>query len=71
METTLKVLIADDHPLVLQGIRRALEASDDIEVVGEARSGEEALALVERASPTTSMSSLASSARRIPCNTSG
>ena len=51
METTLKVLIADDHPLVLQGIRRALEASDDIEVVGEARSGEEALALVERRNP--------------------
>jgi len=51
METTLKVLIADDHPLMLQGIRRALEASDDIEVVGEARSGEEALALVERRSP--------------------
>ena len=48
MDTTLRVLIADDHPLMLQGIRRALEASDDIEVVGEARSGEEALALVDR-----------------------
>jgi two-component system nitrate/nitrite response regulator NarL len=51
MDTTLRVLIADDHPLMLQGIRRALEASDDIEVVGEARSGEEALALVERRQP--------------------
>jgi DNA-binding NarL/FixJ family response regulator len=51
MEATLKVLIADDHPLMLQGIRRALEASDDIDVVGEARSGEEALALVERRQP--------------------
>jgi|SRR5947209_8880213 len=47
----MKVLIADDHPLMLQGIRRALEASDDIDVVGEARSGEELLALVERRSP--------------------
>jgi DNA-binding NarL/FixJ family response regulator len=51
MDTTLRVLIADDHPLMLQGIRRALEASDDIEVVGEARSGEETLALVERRQP--------------------
>jgi DNA-binding NarL/FixJ family response regulator len=51
MDSTLKVLIADDHPLMLQGIRRALEASDDIDVVGEARSGEEVLALVERRNP--------------------
>jgi DNA-binding NarL/FixJ family response regulator len=51
MDATLKVLIADDHPLMLQGIRRALEASDDIDVVGEARSGEEVLALVERRKP--------------------
>src|ERR1700688_759540 len=51
MDATLKVLIADDHPLMLQGIRRALEASDDIDVVGEARSGEEVLALAERRNP--------------------
>jgi DNA-binding NarL/FixJ family response regulator len=51
MDASLKVLIADDHPLVLQGIRRALEASEDIDVVGEARSGDEVLALVERRNP--------------------
>ena len=51
MEGSLKVLIADDHPLVLQGIRRTLEESEGIEVVGEARSGEELLALVERRNP--------------------
>jgi DNA-binding NarL/FixJ family response regulator len=51
MDASLKVLIADDHPLILQGIRKALEASDDIDVVGEARSGEEVLALVERRNP--------------------
>jgi DNA-binding NarL/FixJ family response regulator len=50
-ETPLKVLIADDHPLVLMGIRRTLEASEDIEVVGEAHSGPEVLALVERRGP--------------------
>jgi|SRR5437764_9032293 len=51
MDSSLKVLIADDHPLMLQGIRRALETSDDIDIVGEARSGDELLALVERRNP--------------------
>jgi two-component system, NarL family, response regulator DegU len=47
----IKVLIADDHSLVRQGLRRYLDMADDIEVVGEAANGEEAIALVERASP--------------------
>jgi DNA-binding NarL/FixJ family response regulator len=51
MNASLKVLIADDHPLMLQGIRRALEAADEIDVVGEARSGAELLALIPRRSP--------------------
>jgi DNA-binding NarL/FixJ family response regulator len=50
-DASLKVLVADDHPLMLQGIRRALEAGENIEVVGEACSGEEMLALVERRRP--------------------
>ena len=51
MESVLKVLVADDHPLILQGLRRALDGCDDIEVVGEARSGTEVLALVKRRRP--------------------
>jgi hypothetical protein len=35
-EQPLKVLIADDHPLMLAGVRRALEHSENIEIVGEA-----------------------------------
>jgi DNA-binding NarL/FixJ family response regulator len=50
-DATLKVLVADDHPLILQGLRRALEACDDIDVIGEARSGSEVLPLVERRRP--------------------
>jgi DNA-binding NarL/FixJ family response regulator len=50
-EPTLRVLVADDHPLILQGLRRSLEACDDIDVVGEAKSGTEVLALVERRNP--------------------
>jgi DNA-binding NarL/FixJ family response regulator len=48
---TRKVLIADDHPLVLHGMRRALECEEDIEIVGEAHSGDEVLSLVKERSP--------------------
>jgi DNA-binding NarL/FixJ family response regulator len=51
MESVLKVLVADDHPLIVQGLRRALDGCDDIEVVGEAHSGTEVLPLVERRRP--------------------
>jgi DNA-binding NarL/FixJ family response regulator len=47
----LKLLLADDHPLVLQGLRRTFESSDDIDVVGEAHCGSEVLALIERRRP--------------------
>jgi DNA-binding NarL/FixJ family response regulator len=41
--TTLRVLIVDDHPLVRNGMRALLQSTDDLEVVGEAASGEEAI----------------------------
>ena len=48
----MRVLIADDHKLIVDGIKRALEESDDFEVVGEASSGSQvlppALGVVER-----------------------
>jgi DNA-binding NarL/FixJ family response regulator len=50
-EPVLKVLVADDHPLILQGLRRTLEACEDIDVVGEARTGDEVVPLVERRLP--------------------
>ena len=49
--TTIKVLLADDHPLIIAGIRRTIEHLDDIEVVGEAHSGSELLQLVPRRGP--------------------
>ncbi len=47
----MRVIIADDHHLVRQGIRALLEKSGGIEVVGEAADGQEAVALVERLKP--------------------
>ena len=40
---SIRVLVVDDHAVVRAGLRRVLEAEDDIEVVGEAGSGERAL----------------------------
>ena len=47
----IKVLIADDHPLIIAGIRRTIEHVDDMEVVGEARSGTELTQLIGRRQP--------------------
>ena len=47
----VKVLIADDHPLIIAGIRRTLEHVDDMEVVGEARTGAELMQLIARRMP--------------------
>ena len=47
----IKVLVADDHPLTLQGIRRVLEDVPDIEVVGEAGSGSQVLPLIGQTDP--------------------
>jgi DNA-binding NarL/FixJ family response regulator len=47
----VRVVIADDHPVVRSGIREMLDAADDLEVIGEAGSGEEALRVVEEKQP--------------------
>jgi DNA-binding NarL/FixJ family response regulator len=48
---TIRVLIADDQPLMRSALRMCLVAEDDLEVVGEAADGREALALTERLRP--------------------
>jgi NarL family two-component system response regulator LiaR len=49
--TEIRVLIADDHAVVRQGLRTFLELQEDIEVVGDAADGEAALAAVQRHEP--------------------
>ena len=44
--TPISVLVADDHPLIREGIIASLGRAEDIKVVGEARNGEEAVMLV-------------------------
>ncbi|PWU22210.1 MAG: hypothetical protein C5B48_10425 [Candidatus Rokuibacteriota bacterium] len=47
----LKVLIADDHPLMVSGVRGALQGESDIEIVAEATSGAQVLPLVGHTKP--------------------
>jgi DNA-binding NarL/FixJ family response regulator len=47
----ISVLIVDDHPVFLQGLRRILESEEDIEVVGAANDGEQALEMARQLAP--------------------
>lgn len=51
MQHTTTIVLADDHSLVRDGIRSLLEEESDFEVIGEAASGKEAVALVEQKKP--------------------
>ncbi len=48
---TIRVVLADDHELVLEGLRALLDAERDVEVVGTATSGEQLLDVVRRVKP--------------------
>jgi len=47
----MRVVIVDDHPITRQGLRAAFAVSDDVEVVGEAATGEQAVILVDELLP--------------------
>lgn len=55
-QKTIRVLVVDDHPLFLQGVRWAIDAEPDIEVVAEAGDGNQALKLAEILAPDVVLS---------------
>jgi two-component system response regulator NreC len=57
--TKIKVLVVDDHTLVRDGIRALLLLSADIELVGEAKNGKEALSKIKRLAPDVVLMDLA------------
>ncbi len=52
MGNIVKVLLADDHSLFREGVRSLLEDQDDIEIVGEAEDGLEAIRMAAKLKPT-------------------
>ena len=44
-----RILLVDDHELMRQGLRSILEGEEDVEIVGEASSGREAVSLARKA----------------------
>ncbi|MFC2018589.1 response regulator [Chloroflexota bacterium] len=55
----IKVLIVDDHPILREGIRALIDLNDDIEVVGEAAEGNEAIEKARELSPDVVLMDLA------------
>ena len=55
----ITVLLADDDKLVRREFRRILEREEDLEVVGEARNGRQAVAMVKQLSPAIVLMDLA------------
>ena len=47
----MRILIVDDHPVTRDGLRAALSMADEVDVVGEATTGEEAIEMVSRLTP--------------------
>lgn len=47
----IRIVIADDHPVVRAGIRALLDGEDDLEVVGEASTADEAVSLADASAP--------------------
>lgn len=55
----ITVLLAEDHTVVRQGFRKMLELEDDIEVIGEAQDGRQAVAMVKRLVPSVVLMDIA------------
>jgi DNA-binding NarL/FixJ family response regulator len=54
-DSIIKVIVADDHAVVRQGITRILATSDRIELIGEAESGDEAWLLIKDMAPDVAL----------------
>src|SRR6478736_1657952 len=51
MNDLIRVILADDHTVVRAGLRAVLGSAKDIEVIGDAKTGREAVAMAERFNP--------------------
>lgn len=59
MTTPVRIVVADDHPIVRDGVRALVEASPGIELVGEATNGDEVIELARQVRPDVVLMDLA------------
>ena len=52
---SIRVILADDHPLTRAGLKSYIEKENDIELVGEASNGQQAWDLIEREKPDVAL----------------
>ena len=55
METQIKIVMADDHPIVRQGLRKIIETDENLLIAAEAGDGRAALALIEEHRPVVAV----------------
>lgn len=55
MKQDVHIIIADDHPLMRQGLRQIIEFESNMTIVGEARNGSEALSMIEELQPNVAI----------------
>lgn len=60
--STVRIVLVDDHAILRQGLRSVLEREDDLEVVGESSTREEAVKVVEQSQPDVALLDLKLSA---------
>jgi DNA-binding NarL/FixJ family response regulator len=54
----IRIILADDHPILRQGLRSVIEAEPGLQLIGEASSGVEALKLIEKHQPNVVVADL-------------
>lgn len=51
IDREIKIIIADDHPIFLNGLRQIISGEENIRIIGEASEGEKALQLINEMKP--------------------
>ncbi len=55
MKQEVRIIIADDHPIMRQGLRQIIEFESHLTIVGEARNGREALTMIQELQPNVAI----------------
>jgi len=66
MTARTRVVLADDHPIVLNGLRSLIQMADDLELMGDASTGLAALKLIDEKCPDVAVAVRPRKAKLLP-----